>query len=71
MTEVEMSAKLYAWQKEGMACRRNGGSTPYAGNTVAHAMHSSGWLQEDLRIALMKADARYRASQPDGNKYVT
>ena len=61
--ERETSAAAYAIVKEGVFARRNGGRCPYAGNTIRHFLHSQGWLTEDLRIALMKADSKYEADQ--------
>lgn len=69
LTEKQINNRLYLWQKEGMVARRTGDFCPYAGNTIAHAMYSSGWLQEDLRIALMEASPIYRATQADGKQY--
>lgn len=43
---------LAHWYGQGSECRRNGGSSPYAGNTIAHSMHAWGWLAQDLRMAL-------------------
>lgn len=63
LTERQICDQLYKWQKEGALNRNNGKPCPYKGNTIAHMMHSSGWLTEDLRIALIKADPKYAASQ--------
>lgn len=35
----------------------------YGGTAIEHSMYSKGWLMEDLRQALMKADPVYRKSQ--------
>lgn len=50
---------LAHWYGQGSECRRNGGSSPYAGNTIAHAMHAWGWLAQDLRMALDATKAKW------------
>jgi hypothetical protein len=63
MTDAEQCDQLYRWHKEGAAARRNGTGNPYRANTVAYYAHSGGWLQEDLRQALIQASPKYAASQ--------
>ena len=63
MDESELSKRLYAFIKEGAHARINGTSCPYAAHTVAAMLHSAGWVREDLRQALIKADARYGEEQ--------
>lgn len=59
MNEKQLSASLYKYIKEGAQLRKDGGICKHAGNTVAHMLSTQGWLTEDLRQALIKAD-------PDG-----
>ena len=63
MDESELSKRLYAFIKEGAHARINGTRCPYAINTVATMLHSVGWVQEDLRQALIRANPAYAASQ--------
>ena len=63
MTEKEICTALYKFVKEGHALRLSGGACPYAGNTLAHMLSAIGWVSEDLRQALMRADPRYGAEQ--------
>lgn len=63
MTEQETCTAAYAIIKEGVEARRLGIPCPYAGNTLRHFLHTQGWLIEDLRIALMKADPIYAKGQ--------
>lgn len=49
--------------KLGRTSRIQGLATPYVGNTMEHSMHSKGWLVEDLRLALIKADSTYAKNQ--------
>lgn len=63
MTEEETCTAAYAIIKEGIACRQNGIANRYPANTMRHMLSSIGWLQEDLRIALMKANPVYRQGQ--------
>ena len=63
MDEREEGRRLYALIKEGAHARINGTRCPYAANTVASMLHSVGWVREDLRQALIKADPRYGEEQ--------
>jgi hypothetical protein len=49
--------------KEGAVSRRTGTPNRHAPNTIRSYLHSHGWLCEDLRIALMKANPSYEAGQ--------
>ena len=62
MDEREITNYLYGIIKEGMEARRTGARCKY--NTgLKHMLHSVGWVREDLRIALMRSDPSYAASQ--------
>ncbi len=63
MDESELSKQLYAFIKEGAHARIDGISCPYPPRTVAAMLHSVGWVREDLRQALIKADPRYGEEQ--------
>lgn len=64
LTEREVATWCYAVVKEGAAARVSGASCPFPAKQELRSMlHSIGWVQEDLRQALMKADPVYRANQ--------
>lgn len=63
LTEKQIVEKLYVWQKEGVKSRQDLTPNPYKPNTLCSFMHTNGWLQEDLRIALMEANPTYEISQ--------
>lgn len=63
LTEQQICERLYAWKKDGAKSRDDGTVNPHPANTLAHMMHSAGWLTRDLQLALCVADARYAASQ--------
>ncbi len=64
LTEREVATWCYAVVKEGAAARANGTPCPYPSTRELQSMlHSVGWVQEDLRLALIKADPVYRANQ--------
>lgn len=64
MTDAEIADALYAIFKGGAAARRAHTSTPYAAaERLKSMLHSFGWVQEDLRLALMKHDPNYRTGQ--------
>lgn len=63
MTEKEICAKLYEFIKEGASTRISGEANRYEGNTLSHMLCCVGWVQEDLRQALMAADPAYGAEQ--------
>lgn len=48
---------------EGSEARREGTNNPYKVNSIEHLLHAEGWLKEDLRLALIKADPKYAQSQ--------
>lgn len=37
---------------EGMKARKTGTSSPYHGHSLEHCLYASGWVQQDLRMAL-------------------
>lgn len=59
LDERQLSTELYKFVKDGRERRNSGKPTPYAGNTVAHMLSCVGWVQEDLRLALMRKDESY------------
>lgn len=59
----EVIDKIFAVINEGRDCRRNGTSNQYAGGTLEHCLSAHGWVTEDLRIALMKANPVYESGQ--------
>ena len=38
--------------REGEIARETGAASPYAGNTLEHCLHATGWVQRDLALAL-------------------
>ena len=40
---------------EGRKARDEGTSSPYGGHSLEHCLHATGWVQQDLRLALDKA----------------
>lgn len=63
MTEREIGEKLHQWFKAGAKARQTGETCPHAGGSLASQIHVYGWLKEDLRIALMRANPAYAAEQ--------
>lgn len=61
--------RLHAVFKAGAQARRDGTPTPYPANNLLGQIHSYGWVQDDLRLALMKADPVYRANQEASAQY--
>lgn len=55
--------EMYRITREGARCRADGGTNPYPPNSVQSFLHSGGWLQEDLRLALIEAKPSYARSQ--------
>jgi hypothetical protein len=49
--------------KEGEKAFLDGTANPHHGGTLEHALFAYGWVKEDLRQALMKANPSYRAGQ--------
>lgn len=68
LNEVAICDRLYAWQKEGRLSRHTGARNPYPPNSIAAFMHGSGWLTEDLRLALCRADPAYAWGQAQFDK---
>jgi hypothetical protein len=44
--------------REGEERRRTGAPSPYSGADLRHSLHAYGWVREDLRLALIKADPK-------------
>lgn len=63
MTEQEICEHLYAFVRDGARSRRNGTGNRYKGGSLAHVLSSIGWVQEDLRLALMRSDINYCMGQ--------
>ena len=55
--------RLHAAFKAGAKQRRDGTPTPYPARGLLSQVSTYGWVQEDLRLALMKADPAYRKGQ--------
>jgi hypothetical protein len=55
--------QAYAICKEGMLARRDGSPAKYSPYSVENVLYITGWVQEDLRLALMAVDPVYRAGQ--------
>lgn len=55
--------KLVTVYREGVKAHLDGTANPYPGNTINHTVHCWGWVNEDLRQALMKANPQYREQQ--------
>lgn len=53
----------YAVVREGRQARIDGTPAKYPSNSVLNVLYIVGWVQEDLRIALMRVDPIYRAGQ--------
>jgi hypothetical protein len=68
LAEREIIEALERWSKEGAKSRDDLTVCPHPGGSLAHYMHSQGWLQRDLQLALCRADAGYRASQINGGR---
>lgn len=62
-SEKDLAAWAYSKIREGAQRRVTGAPNRYAGNTLAHLLSAQGWLTEDLRQALMKANPVYAVSQ--------
>lgn len=67
MTKRSVSAtprdRLHAIFKAGAKSRREGTTNPYPGGSLLGQIHNYGWVQEDLRLALMAKDSAYREQQ--------
>lgn len=59
-TEYERITRLI---REGEQARRTGHPNPYHGQSVEHALHATGWVKEDLRLALIETSPSYAKSQ--------
>ena len=55
--------RIHAIFKEGARARRTGTVNPYPGGSLFGQIHCYGWVQEDLRLALMDAKPSYREDQ--------
>lgn len=65
LSEAQIIEQLLYWMKEGTKARQGPCPTPYAPGSLANTMHSAGWVQESLRLALAASDPNYRWSQKD------
>lgn len=63
MSEPEIAKHLYSIIAEGKDNRRTGKHNKYPGNSLYHMLSSTGWVYEDLRIALMKSNPQYEKGQ--------
>jgi hypothetical protein len=66
--EAMICDRLYRWQKEGQLARHTGAICPHRPDTLASFMHGSGWLTEDLRLALCRANPAYAWGQAQFDK---
>lgn len=55
--------RMHAIFKAGAKARRAGTDNPYPGHSILHQLFVYGWVQEDLRLALMNKDPAYREQQ--------
>lgn len=63
LTERDLADAMYKFIREGHDARLTGALVRHPAGTVAHMLHVVGWTAEDLRLALMRADARYCLGQ--------
>lgn len=54
---------------EGARSRADLSANPYAADTVQYLLHVQGWLQEDLRLALIASSPSYAAGQAGGERW--
>jgi hypothetical protein len=54
---------MYLYVREGIEGRRTGASNKHPADTIAYFLSAQGWLQEDLRITLMRSNPTYEAGQ--------
>lgn len=54
---------MYSVIKEGQKARRENTGCPHPAYTLKSFLHVQGWVSEDLRIGLCKANPTYRATQ--------
>ena len=66
--DSKVSKKIFALLEEGEEARRSGACSPYGGRTLEHCLSAYGWVKEDLRQALIKADPKYARSQGVGSE---
>jgi hypothetical protein len=55
--------EAYAICKEGHQARKDGTPAKYSPYSVENVLYITGWVCEDLRLALMSVDPVYRAGQ--------
>lgn len=60
---MSASDRMHAIFKAGAKARADNTCNPYPGKSLLGQLHIYGWVQEDLRLALMRADPVYRAGQ--------
>lgn len=63
ITNKQVVEYIYSKLKEGEKAFRDKTPTPYHPDTLEGMLHIYGWVREDLRQQLMKADPQYAASQ--------
>lgn len=66
--EAAICDRLHQWQKDGAIARHTGTSCPHPPNTLASFMYNSGWLTENLRLALCRANPSYAWGQAQFDK---
>ena len=49
--------------REGEAARDAGTGSPYHGHSLEHCLHATGWVAQDLRLALNESQARAEAAE--------
>lgn len=65
LTDAQVRDWVFARFNEGVAHRRTGAAPkPQAsGDSLIHCLRATGWVHEDLRLALKDASPGYRAQQ--------
>lgn len=63
--DLKACERLYGIFKDGQRVREGGGANPHPANSVAGLLHSMGWVQRDLSMAL---DDERRRRKADGIK---
>ena len=63
MTDKETIDQIFQWLREGEDCRDGGATSQYTGQSLAHQLHSYGWVKRDLQLGLCATKESYAASQ--------
>ena len=63
MTDKETIDQIFVWLKEGENARDTGQGSSYNGQSLAHQLHSYGWVKRDLQLALCVAKPTYGQEQ--------